>query len=266
MADGYCNAFLRRMVVVCVLSDASNARVTRWRPGWRMTLLVLAVLPILIRLGTWQLDRAEEKRAYENAYLERQGMLPVAPPRQDMAAAFSRVKLEGRFDSEQQFLLDNQVRDGRVGYWVINAFHASDGRTWLVNRGWIAAGTDRSKLPDIRPGDGPVEVVVVVWPDTGLLPLLKEDPWDDAWPKRVQRPNVARMAALVGAAAVELRLEAGQPGVLSAAPLLMVVPSVKHTGYAVQWFALAGVLCISFIIYGFVMAARQARPEGPEHV
>ena len=239
---------------------------TYWRPGWRMTLLVLMVLPILLRLGIWQLDRAEEKQAYEEAYLERQGLLPVEPPGKGMAAAFSRVKLKGRFENEQQFLLDNQVRDGRVGYWVISPFHASDGRVWLVNRGWIAAGTKRSQLPDIQSADGPAEVVAVVWPDTGLPPLLKEDPWDDAWPKRIQRLNVARMAALVGAIAVELRLEAGQRGVLDAAPLLMHVPSEKHIGYAVQWFSLAGVLGIGFIIYGFVTAARQARPEGPEHV
>ena len=38
---------------------------------------------------------------------------------------------------------------------------------------------------------------------------------------------------------VEVRLEAGQPGVFAPAATELNMPAEKHTGYAVQWFGLA---------------------------
>jgi len=217
-----------------------------------MTLLLVLLLPLLFRLGFWQLDRAAEKQAYENAYLQRQGMLAIDPPAQPLSLPYARVRLDGHYDNEAQYLLDNQIREGQVGYWTITRFVATDGRSWLVNRGWVAAGSRREILPDITISEDPVTIVAVIWPDTGLPPLLAEDKWDQDWPLRIQRLNIARMAAqLESTEAVELRLEEGQPGVLAPAPLLIHVRASKNIGYAVQWFGLAAVLTIGFIVYGF---------------
>jgi cytochrome oxidase assembly protein ShyY1 len=91
----------------------------------------------------------------------------------------------------------------------------------------------------------------MLWPDLGLIPLAGRDPWSSVWPKRVQRLNVARMASqLENVVAREVRLEAGQPGVLAAPGLNVAVQPAKHTGYAVQWFALAGVLALGYVAYG----------------
>jgi len=236
----------------------------RFQPGNRMVLLVVLVLPILLWLGNWQLDRAEEKRRYEITYLERQGMLPIVPPADPAAIAFSRLKLSGHYDTSRQVLLDNQVSAGRVGYWVITRFQTQDGRSWLVNRGWAAAPERRDELPDIQVSEQPCELVAVVWPDTGLVPLLEEDRWEEDWPKRIQRLDVHTLGPLLHSQAVELRLEAGQPGVLEAAPLLIPVSHEKHTGYAVQWFLLAGVLLVGFVFYGFTMTARRERATGSD--
>lgn len=234
----------------------------RFQPGGRMVLLVLLVLPLLLWLGSWQLDRAQEKRHYEMAYLELQGMLPVVAPADPAKTPFSRLKFSGRYDTTRQVLLDNQVSDGRVGYWVITPFRDDDGRNWLVNRGWVAAPERRDQLPDIAVSELPCELVAVVWPDTGLMPLLQQDPLQQDWPKRVQRLDLRVLGPLLDSEVVEMRLEAGQPGVLEAAPLLIPVSHRKHTGYAVQWFALAGVLLVGFVVYGFTMAARRGRATG----
>lgn len=214
--------------------------------------MTLLALPLLLSLGFWQLDRAAEKRAYDNLYLERQSQLAVEPPEDLRDFAFGRVRLTGRFDDQQQFLLDNQTSNGRVGYWVISRFIAEDGRSWLINRGWLPASGGRETLPDISVSTDRISIIAVVWPDTGLMPLLAEDTWQPGWPKRVQRLDIERMAALFEATEpIELRLEAGQPEVLLAAPLVMPVGATKHTGYAVQWFGLAGVLSIGYLVYGF---------------
>jgi surfeit locus 1 family protein len=241
-----------------------TARQLRFQPGGRMVLLVLLVLPVLLWLGTWQLERAEEKRRYESAYLELQGMLPVVPPVDSAGIAFSRVKLIGHYDSSRQVLLDNQVSSGRVGYWVITRFQAEDGRSWLVNRGWVAAPGRREQLPDVRVSEQPGELVAVIWPDTGLVPLLKQELWPAGWPKRVQRLDIHTLGPLLGSEAVEMRAEAGQPGVLEAAPLLIPVTHEKHTGYAVQWFLLAGVLLVGFVLYGISMSTRRKRETGSD--
>jgi len=45
---------------------------------WRITLFTLLLLPLLISLGFWQLQREDEKRALAAAF-ERQQALPPAP-------------------------------------------------------------------------------------------------------------------------------------------------------------------------------------------
>ena len=51
----------------------------RFRPGWKMTLFTALLLPLVLSLGIWQLGRAEEKREFESAYLDRIGALAVVP-------------------------------------------------------------------------------------------------------------------------------------------------------------------------------------------
>ena len=67
----------------------------------------------------------------------------------------------------------------------------------------------------------------------------------------MQRLDVAKMAQRLEAAVpVEIRLEAGQIGALRAAPLTLGMQAERHEGYAVQWFALAGVLLVGYAVYG----------------
>ena len=49
--------------------------------------------------------------------------------------------------------------------------------------------------------------------------------------------------------AVELRLEAAQPGVLKALPQTIGFGVERHKGYAFQWFGLAVALVVGFYFY-----------------
>ncbi|MFV2091443.1 MAG: SURF1 family protein, partial [Pseudomonadales bacterium] len=153
-----------------------------------MTLFVVLLLPVVVGLGFWQLDRAEEKRSYEEAYLDRISALPVAPSQtlEDLKD-FERLRLTGRFEPGRYFLLDNQTRQGAVGYAVISSFVAEDGRRWLVNRGFIEGDMHRQRLPVVVTPPGEVSLIGVLWPEVGLLPILGEDEWVAGWPKRIQR-------------------------------------------------------------------------------
>jgi surfeit locus 1 family protein len=76
------------------------------------------------------------------------------------------------------------------------------------------------------------------------------DNWSEGWPKVVQRMEVERMAASVDAAAVEIRLEPDQPGVLTPPLMQMNMPAARHTAYAVQWFGLAVALLVGYVVFG----------------
>jgi cytochrome oxidase assembly protein ShyY1 len=217
-----------------------------------MTLLVAALLPVLVMLGFWQLDRAADKRRCHDRYVERLSLPPQEFPADLAGADFLRVRLDGGYRAEEQYLVDNRVRDGRPGYWVVTRFLADDGRVYLVNRGWVAAPARRDELPRVPAPAGRLRLMGVVWPDTGLPPLLAPDPWPASWPKRVQRLDVARMAGEGEAVvAAEVRLEPGQPGVLAAAPLAVDFAPQRHQGYAVQWFGLAVVLAVGYLVFGY---------------
>lgn len=226
-----------------------QAQGRRFRPGWKMTLFTMALLPVVAGLGFWQLERADEKRRYEEAYLARISGLPVAPG--NRLEDFQRLKLAGRFEDDLDFLVDNQTHEGEVGFAVVSVFLAADGRRWLVNRGFLAGDRSRRSLPVLTTPSGRVTIVGVVWPELGLMPLFARDDWQGGWPKVVQRLEVERMAGMVdNALPREIRLEGGQPGVFEPAPLAMNMAASTHSGYAVQWFGLTLALIAGYLFHG----------------
>ena len=105
-------------------------------------------------------------------------MLPESPTATGLATPFQRLRLSGLF-SEEIFLVDNQVADGRTGYWVVQLFEDQSGARLLVNRGFVVAPRLRAELPLISTPPGPVSLKGVVWPFTGLIPVLDDDIWPD---------------------------------------------------------------------------------------
>ncbi len=224
-----------------------------FRPGVRMTLFVLVFLPLTLGLGFWQLDRAEQKAHMQTRYIEQLTMLPITPENRTELEDFLRVRLQGELLAET-FLVDNRISQGKAGYWVVQVLEQSNTKRWLINRGFVQAPASRSSLPAISHIGEHVELVGVIWPETGLVPLLAEDPWAESWPKRVQRLYIARMATLTGALPFEVRVEqneiAPQP-----APFVSVLKEEKHLGYAATWFGLALALLVLYIYTG--MTGRQ---------
>jgi len=222
----------------------------KFAPGWRMTSSVLLFFPLLLTLGNWQLSRGAEKRVLEEAYFNQITALPVLARDRASDQPFQRVRLQGVYGTEK-FLLDNQVLNGITGYWIVQVFNDNSGDRFLVNRGFWPGTPRREQLPEVTSPLGQTTVVGVIWPFTGLLPVLDDNSWSQGWPKRIQRMEIDRMASLVGAQADEIRLEAAQPGVRSAAPFAEVLSDAKHLGYAATWFGLALMLLVSFIVFGF---------------
>ncbi len=114
----------------------------------------LCLLPILIALGIWQLNRADEKREIIRLEKEHQQSLPIKLTEDKQLNAesilYNQIEITGYFDSAHQFLLDNQVLGGKAGFFVLTPFHLKNqDKVVLVNRGWITVGRNRYKHPNI---------------------------------------------------------------------------------------------------------------------
>jgi len=222
----------------------------------RMALFVIVMLPLVVGLGVWQLQRAAYKQSLMDGYFAKLGGLPMQLSAGSAPEPFSRVRARGSYTAIN-LLLDNQVNESRQGYWVYTPF-TSEGATWMVNRGWLEAPQHRHELPQIPPApEGEVDVVAIVWPDTGMLPLfgneVAEQLNDRTW--RLQRLDFEAISVelkdlKVGdLKKVELRLEAIQPGVLHALPQTIGFGVERHQGYAFQWFGLAVALIAGYFFY-----------------
>jgi surfeit locus 1 family protein len=231
--------------------------VSKFAPGWTMTVAVALLLPTVIALGYWQLARGAEKRAMEMDYLVQLTAIPSQPVDLTTSPRFQRVRLQGHFGDEA-FLVDNQVLNGKAGYWLIQVFNDASKQRLLLNRGFIAGLMLRQELPQFEIPRGEVSLVGTIWPFTGLVPVLDDDLWAQGWPKRVQRLDVARMSELVDTVPVEIRLEPGQPGVGEAAPFAQVLGDAKHMGYAATWFGLAAALVAGYIAFGIKVAREKS--------
>ena len=227
-----------------------------------MTGFVIVMLPLLLRLGNWQVQRGALKRDLESQYLEKLTELPKPVSVDVMSQPFQALKLNGRYQPET-FLVDNQVSGGKTGYWVFQVFdEASFGRV-MINRGFIAS-TTRDRLPQVPMPDETVALVATVWPELGLIPAWGPQEWSGDWPKRIQRVNISRMAVAATAWPAELRLEAGQPGVLEPAPFASRLSDDTHRGYAATWFGLATALVLGYFFLGFSASARVQRAKNDD--
>ena len=86
-----------------------------FRPGVFPSLITLILFGILLSLGFWQLDRAEQKRALLAGYDADQNDT-VIQLEADFESAdnpqYQFASASGHYDGEHQFLLDNRTHNG----------------------------------------------------------------------------------------------------------------------------------------------------------
>ncbi len=238
----------------------STNRQFSWHWNWKILLFALLFLPLTLRLGFWQLSRAEEKEALLLAHQQRMSAQPVWLEElpQEPDHQYRPVRVSGQYDNQRTLLLDNQVRQGRPGYEVIAIFKTDAGAALLVNRGWVAVSLDRAILPEISPIEGPVELSGYLYRSPGEQVMLGDDIWDaDKALQIVQNAAPERASKQLQQAfyPYQLRLDENAPGALKTGwPVVNVIPE-KHTAYAVQWFSLAALLLVLTLLANSNLAA-----------
>ena len=123
----------------------------------RLVRTVVAIVGLLALAGAcgwlsaWQLRRAGESREVSARFAAASEATPLDAPPDTLTEGlrFQPLALTGRYVAKPQVLLDDRVHDDAAGYEVLTALELADGRSVLVDRGWIRADPDRRVLPDV---------------------------------------------------------------------------------------------------------------------
>lgn len=209
---------------------------------------------LFVTLGLWQVGRAQQKQelqaAFETAGGSDRVTLNLETPAPELLAT-SEAVARGVYDPQRQLLLDNQTRDRVPGYRVWTPLKL-EGQGWLiVDRGWVAADPDRSRLPPLDVGDA-IREVRGYWrplPEPGLR--LDADPCAaTGFPRVLSYPTREQLECVMGAPVVGgvLLLDPAEPdGFVREWSLPNPVPPARHYAYAAQWFAFAATLLFLFV-------------------
>jgi surfeit locus 1 family protein len=197
-----------------------------FRPRLWALALALAACAAGIALGNWQSRRAEEKRAAAAALESR------------------RVSFRGVFRPELTVLLDNKIRNHRVGYEVVTPLKLNDSTHVLVDRGWFERNA-KEPLPPM----GEVRIDGIA-----LARLPQALRLDEKSKSRIrQNLDVAAFAAETGLAlqpiVVEQHSDSGD-GLLREWPRPDLGVDM-HAAYALQWYSLAALAIVLLVVLSF---------------
>ena len=221
--------------------------------------LIVATLALLISLGFWQLDRADEKRAIEDQIASaNSGDVEIVVSTEFLKEKeYYHVRLQGSYIDDKQFIYDNQIVDQISGYYVLTPLVLKgDSKAVLINRGFIPWNGRRDKLADIDIADKLTEVKVQISKPVKRMELEASELTGD-FPVLIQALDLDEMrtiAALDFASVIGLLSPESDNGfVRQWEPYTGSIE--RHIGYAIQWFLMAFVL--AFI--GIRLAIKQRK-------
>ena len=221
--------------------------------------LIFATLVLLISLGFWQLDRADEKRAIEGQIdSANSGDVKLIDSAEFLKdKEYYHVRLQGSYIGDKQFIYDNQIVDQISGYYVLTPLVLKgDSKAVLINRGFIPWNGRRDKLADIDIGEELTEVKVQISKPVKRMELEASELTGD-FPVLIQALDLDEMSTIASldfASVVGLLSPETENGfVRQWEPYTGSIE--RHIGYAIQWFLMAFVL--AFI--GIRLAIKQRR-------
>jgi surfeit locus 1 family protein len=215
-------------------------------------LSTLAMLIVLVGLGTWQVYRLQ----WKTAILAQIAAAEVEPavPLTATPASYTKISVTGRFRFDRTAEFGAEVRDTAagptMGFYQIVPLQRDGAPTVLVNRGWIP----QKRTAPLNDPEGQMTVV-------GYIRSPEESHWFSATDDVAERHFYTRAPSKIAAAL----------GVTDAAPFIVVAlgpattpgtaesfpapaqnlprPPNNHLSYAITWYGLAVALLVIFAIW-----------------
>ncbi|WP_272256784.1 SURF1 family cytochrome oxidase biogenesis protein [Streptomyces xanthophaeus] len=225
-----------------------------------LTLVALALIPAMIKLGFWQFHR-HEHRVAQNELIEtslRAQPVPVTGltspghvvPRSDY---WRTVTATGTYDSAHEVVVRMRTSDDdKVGFHVLTPLVLADGRAVLVNRGWVPGGGDPRAYPAVpAPPAGEVTVTGRLKADetSGGSGIKDRKGLPD---RQVMLINSTQQAESLGRPVLGGYLELTAPVPQDGGPEPVGEPDHDsigaHMAYAVQWWLFASAVPVGWIV------------------
>jgi surfeit locus 1 family protein len=233
------------------------------RISFRLRAIPFVVTVLLVALGValgqWQDRRAAYKSALQDKLTVRGADAPVALGAALAAAEpleYRHVTVTGEFVREWPLFLDNRPHEGKAGFYLVMPLRIKGSDTHvLVARGWLPRHTaEYGRLPAYTTPAGTVTIDGIVKTSVGHIMQLGT-PSSIKPNAIVQNIDVGQFAHASKMKLQPFFIEQGVP----AAPADTLerawpAPSLgveKHQGYAFQWYALAVMALLFFVITGF---------------
>lgn len=228
------------------------------RPAWWSVLLTVAGVLVFVRLGVWQLHRAE----YKDELLRRYAAAASAPAQtfdsvadQPPANAYPRVRVQGRYRTDRLYLLDNPKHDSMGGVEVYAPFQpVGQSKLLLVDLGFLP-GNGNDKTPQLPPLPADMQTLQGIYqppPGTGLELGGNALTQQTQWPKMSVYLDLDQMAADLHAILYPrvLVLDADPSAIYVRVHTLDLssMPPARHRAYAFQWFTFAVAAVVIFLV------------------
>ncbi len=222
----------------------------------------IIVIAIGVLLGNWQMRRAAQKEAIENKLSVRADAPPIElgiTPIDVDNVEYRRLIVTGEFVRDWPVYLENRPYNGISGFHVLMPLRlAGSNRHVLVARGWLPRDpANRLQIPPIDTPQGKVRIEGVARSNPGQLLQLGEpaDLRPGAIMQNLSVDEFAKASGLAMHGFIIEQLSDTSDGLIRDWPR----PSSgidKHLGYAFQWYALAAMTFIFFVVTGIRRGTR----------
>lgn len=225
-----------------------------------VTIVAIISVGVMARLGIWQLDRLEQRRAFNDQVLSVREKPPLElatnPQEIQLSETYRQAVAVGEYDYANEVILSNQSYRDQLGVHLLTPMKlAGEAGYILVDRGWVPfEDYQNGVLAEYQTG-GEAEASGILADTTtsiGVRSCLNEEVPD----------NAQMVLWCVDLAAIQERLP------YEIAPLYLVrtplgsaesppigttvqfeISEGPHLGYAMQWFGFAVVLAIGYPVY-----------------
>jgi len=225
--------------------------------SWTGLLVLMICVPLFIKLGLWQYNKAKLKQEIQASYNNSldHDALGLPDRLNDLDEwKYKKIKIKGHYETQYQILLDNQIEDSRAGFHVLTPLKI-DGRNdyILVNRGWVAGGSTHTDIPVIATPENTVEIVGLVWVPSKKIFTLEDKTEHKQWNNVWQHMDMERYqkSVTINVLPVVIKLDAkSNAGGFVRNWQLPAEKIATNMGYAYQWFGFAIASILIFLYTG----------------
>lgn len=245
------------------------------------TILVVAGIAVLVRLGFWQLDRLEQRRQF-NARVQAQLDQPALVLGEGNldenleTMEYREVLVRGEYDHAGEIAIRNQYWGNQWGAHLVTPLRiAGTDSAILVDRGWIPAEEFESGAWSQFEEPGQVVVRGVIRysrdkadygsrtdpvPDTSSGPLRT---WNFVNILRIEEQFKAPLLPVY----IQQAPDSSWTGLPYRSQPELELSEGPHLGYAIQWFTFAGILGVGYLFFihrqGYKSKASDSQQHNP---